>query len=340
MRSLRRESTETEADETGRPRDPGELADFATLFAGEARSTTELLKQIVSIAQSDRPLCIQAEYGSGRAVVARAVHDRSMRQRQPFMSVNAAAFPEQYLEEHLFAGANPLTGRADCTLFIDSVSDLGPIAQARLLRLIEAGVLNVDGMEIPLHVRVIAADDGRKLKGAVTSGRFRTELFYQLREHQLELPALRDRAADLPTIVARMLARLSTATRPVEISPDALAALEHYWYPGNFRELAHAIVHAATLASGATIELGHLPLDIQHSHHARATATIVDVDKIESLDAVAKRFEREYLLRVLRAVGGNRTRAAKMLDLSRKGLWQKLKAHGIDANEGRADESD
>ena len=138
-----------------------------------------------------------------------------------------------------------------------------------------------------------------------------------------------------------MLSRLSTDDRPVEISQDALSALESYWYPGNFRELGHALVHAATLAGNAPIDVGHLPLDIQHHHHARGTPAVIDVDNIESLDAVAKRFERDYLLRVLRAVGGNRTRAAKMLDLSRKGLWQKLKAHGIDANEGRADaESD
>ena len=121
------------------------------------------------------------------------------------------------------------------------------------------------------------------------------------------------------------------------LTGDAIRALEGYSFPGNLRELVHALAHAAVLARGGPIALEHLPADIQQ---ASAAAAAHDPASLESLDAVAKRFERDYLLRVLRAVGGNRTRAAKILELSRKGLWQKLKAHGIAADEGRTDGDD
>jgi DNA-binding NtrC family response regulator len=113
--------------------------------------------------------------------------------------------------------------------------------------------------------------------------------------------------------------------------------LEAYPFPGNVRELAHALTHAVVLAQGGQIELEHLPADIQEQSRSQASDERIDPASLETLEAVAKRFERDYLLRVLRAVGGNRTRAAKILDLSRKGLWQKLKAHEIAASEGRGE---
>ena len=305
------------ADARSQRKEPQELVDFETLFSGDSPATVELLRQLRLVSQSDSPLTIQGEYGTGRAVVARAVHDRSLRQNQPFVSINAAAFPAQYLEDHLFAGANPLTGRADCTLFIDSLSDLGPAAQAQLLRLVEAGVLNIEGTEIKLDTRVIVADDGAKLRASLANGRLRAELYYQLRVHQLEISPLRARCLDLEPIIVRMLARLATGVARPELSAVALKALEGHAFPGNFRELAHTLKHAMVLAQGGEIDLAHLPIEIQNEHRARTAASHLNTGEIEALDAVAKRFERAYLLRVLRAVGGNRTRAAKMLDLAR-----------------------
>jgi DNA-binding NtrC family response regulator len=135
-----------------------------------------------------------------------------------------------------------------------------------------------------------------------------------------------------------MLDRLSRDGRTPLLSSAASRALESYDFPGNIRELAQALTHAAVLAQGGQIEIRHLPLELQQLPPAPEGG--VDPASLETLDTVVKRVERDYLLRVLRAVGGNRTRAAKILNLSRKGLWQKLKAHGIAPEQGRGEADD
>lgn len=248
------------------------------------------------------------------------------------MAVNAASLPGDLLEEHLFGGAEPLARRTDGgTLFIDAVTELSPGVQAKLLRLLEERALRLRGVDVPIDVRVMVGDERRTLN---VGGRLRRELYFHLKVHELELPSLRERARDLHLIIGRMLDRLrNTGTAPL-LSSAATRSLEGYPFPGNIRELAYALTHAVVLSRGGRVELEHLPFEIQ----AHAPTEDLDPDAFESLDVVAKRFERDYLLRVIRAVGGNRTRAAKILSLSRKGLWQKLKAFGIAADEGRTDE--
>lgn len=311
--------------------DPRDLVSFETLFSGDSPAIVDLLRQVRLVAQSDQPVSIYGELGSGRVVIARAIHERCMRQGRTFMAVNAAAFPGEQLDHHLFGGAEPSILRADGgTLFIDFVTELGAAVQAKLLRLVEAKLITVAGADRPVDVRIMVGDDRSKLK---VGGPLRAQLYYHLKVHELDLPPLRERAEDLKAIVMRMLHRLNDG-RGMSLSSAATKALDGYAFPGNVRELAHALTHAAVLSQGRPIEIEHLPADIQ-LHAEVADAAELDVETLESLDAVAKRFERTYLLRVLRAVGGNRTRAAKILDLSRKGLWQKLKAHGIAADEGR-----
>ena len=314
--------------------DPRDLVDFETLFAGDSPAIVELLRQVRLLADSDAPVWLHGELGSGRSVVARAIHDRSQRHGRPFTAVNAASFPGDLLEEHLFTGDAPLVQRADSgTLFIDCVTELAPGVQAKLLRLLEERQLRLRGVDHAIDVRVLVGDERRTLN---VGGRLRRELYYRLKVHEVDLPPLRVRARDLTAIIKRMLVRVRHDGKRSALSAAALKALESYPFPGNVRELAHALTHAAVLAQDGPIEPGHLPLDIQQ----RSRSEEPDLAALESLDAVAKRFERDYLVRVLRAVAGNRTRAAKILNLSRKGLWQKLKAHGIAAEEGRGDSDD
>ena len=311
--------------------DPRDLVDFETLFSGDSPAIVELLRQVRLVADRDSPVWLHGELGSGRAVVARAIHDRSLRQTKPFRAVNAAAFPGDMLEEHLFGGKDPVVLTvADGTLFIDSVTELAPGVQAKLLRLLDERRVRFAGMEHQLDVRVMVGDERRTLN---VGGRLRRELYLRLRVHEIDLPPLRDRARDFGVIVKRMLDRLGADGGTSALSATAAKTLAAYSFPGNVRELAHALTHASVLARGGPIEVEHLPQDIQK-------VAVHDDEALETLDAVAKRFERDYLLRVLRAVGGNRTRAAKILDLSRKGLWQKLKAHGIAADEGRESDDD
>lgn len=314
--------------------DPRDLVNFETLFSGDSPAIVDLLRQVRLVAQSDSPVSIYGELGSGRIVIARAIHERCMRQGRVFMAVNAATFPGDQLDHHLFGGAEPSILRVDGgTLFIDFVTELSPIVQAKLLRLVESKLITVNGADRPIDVRVMVGDDRSKLK---VGGSLRAQLYYHLKVHELDLPPLRERARDLQAIMVRMLHRLNDG-HGSSLSTTAKKALDEYGFPGNVRELAHALTHASLLAQGRPIEIEHLPADIQlHAEPEEPQEPVdLDLEALESLDAVAKRFERTYLLRVLRAVGGNRTRAAKILDLSRKGLWQKLKAHGIAADEGR-----
>jgi two-component system response regulator AtoC len=206
--------------------------------------------------------------------------------------------------------------------------------QAKLLRLREDRRLRVRDGDLPVDARIMVGDERRTLN---VGGRLRRELYQQLKVHELDLPPLRERASDLGAIVRRMLERLRRDGEPSPLSSAAIRSLEAYPFPGNIRELAHALTHAVVLSQGGQIQVEHLPADIQELTRGAAPDPSSDPESLETLEAVAKRFERDYLLRVLRAVGGNRTRAAKILSLSRKGLWQKLKAHGIAASEGRAD---
>jgi DNA-binding NtrC family response regulator len=320
--------------------DSRDLVDFETLFSGDSPAIVELLRRVALLGQSDAPVWLHGELGSGRAVVARAIHDRSRRQGRMFMAVNAASFPGDLLEEHLFGGLEPQVRRVDGgTLFIDSVTELAPGVQAKLLRLLEDRRLRLRDRDLPIDARIMVGDERRTLN---VGGRLRRELTQQLKVHEIDLPSLRERARDLGSIVKRMLERLRTSD-PSPLSTGAIRALEAYPFPGNIRELAHALTHAVVLSQGGQIQIEHLPVDIQERTRASGSIDPGGPDGFESLEAVATRFERDYMLRVLRAVGGNRTRAAKILNLSRKGLWQKLKAHGIAPSEGRAeveDESD
>jgi DNA-binding NtrC family response regulator len=315
--------------------DPRELVDFETLFSGDSPAIVEVLRRVRLLAQSDGPVWLHGELGSGRAVVARAIHDRSSRRGGMFMAMNAASFPGDLLEEHLFGGVEPLAMRADGgTLFIDSVTELAPGVQAKVFRLLEDRKVRIRGVDVPINARIIVGDERRTLN---VGGRLRRELYYRLKVHEIDLPALRERARDLGAIVKRMLDRLRSDGHAVPLSSAATRSLEAYPFPGNVRELAHALTHAVVLSQGGQIELEHLPADIQEQARILAPDQASDPTALETLETVAKRFERDYLLRVLRAVGGNRTRAAKILNLSRKGLWQKLKAHGVASSEGRAD---
>jgi DNA-binding NtrC family response regulator len=316
--------------------DPRDLVDFETLFSGDSPAIMDLLRQVRLLAQSDAPVWLHGELGSGRAVVARAIHDRSLRQARGFMAASAVSFPGDLLEEHLFAGDAPLILRADGgTLFIDAVTELAPGVQAKLLRLVDEQRLRLRGVDRMLDVRVMVGDERRSLN---VGGRLRRELHHRLRVHQIDLPPLRARARDLGAIVARMLDRLgSDGQRPL-LSSAAIRVLEAYPFPGNIRELAHALTHAAVLARDGQIEIQHLPVELRPPEPEPEPPD--ELTQLETLDVVIKRVERDYLLRVLRAVGGNRTRAAKILNLSRKGLWQKLKAHGVAPDEGRGEPDD
>lgn len=295
-------------------REPVDLVAYETVFAGDSPQIRDLLRRVRLVARSNAPVSIFGDDGSGRAIIARAIHDRSVGRAAPFVAITTTAHDDADLARLLFEGDNAAVSRArGGTLFIEGLAATGPITQRELMRYLETQPTS------PRLIVGIHRDHAQRAHPAIVS-----DLYYRLKVLEIEIPALRERARDLEHIASRMLERLaSDGKRPVMSTPT-MRLIERYTFPGNLLELAHALTHAYVLARGGAIEPQHLPVSIR-----KAAEDMPPPDELEELDVVAKRFERDYLLRVLRSVGGNRGRAAEILGLSRKGLWGKLKAHGI-----------
>ncbi|MEM1022088.1 MAG: sigma-54 dependent transcriptional regulator [Myxococcota bacterium] len=315
--------------------------DPARLVVGDSPAMVRLNRLAETVADSEAPILIAGESGTGKELVARTVHKLSPRAAGPFVAVNCAAFPETLLEAELFGhergaftGAHaPRTGRFEAarggTLFLDEVAEIPITAQAKLLRVLQDGTFEPLGTNTTMtaDVRVISATH-RDLRSRIGEGLFREDLFYRLNVLDLEIPPLRERRSDLPLLIEHFLRKHVRPGVPIPaLSPEAFAAISEYAFPGNVRELEHAIHRAVVLSRSQTIELAHLPESIS------GVANGVDPDAgdggITPLHDATRVFEKEYLLRALRMAEGKKMRAAEMLGISRKNLWEKLKSHGI-----------
>jgi len=307
-----------------RSRAPLDLVNFDTVFAGTSAAARTLMRRVRLVARSDEPVWIFGNDGSGRAVVARAIHDRSPRRRDPFVALNAAAFSDDELCRRMFSGPDAAVARAaKGTLFLDQLTSVGPQTQRQLLQFL------VEKTHDDPSARVLVGVSSSQGQPTLAS-----DLYYRLKVLEVEVPALKERTQDLEAIVGTMLGRLAPSLeQPPAVSAEAMRVLENYDFPGNLQELAHALTHAVVLAHGRAIEPHHLPsamkAQLPRDPQAQPSTTAEATTELQPLDNVSKQFEREYLIRVLRSVDGSRVRAAEILGLSRKGLWGKLKAHGI-----------
>jgi two-component system response regulator HydG/two-component system response regulator AtoC len=311
---------------------------------GRSPPMVRLLERLETVAPSSAPVLVTGESGTGKELVARSLHSLSPRREKAFVAVNCAAFPESLLEAELFGhergaftgAVKKRDGRFKAadggTLMLDEISEIPLPAQAKLLRVLQEGVFEPLGTNASssVDVRIVSASN-KNLKARVAEGLFREDLYYRLNVLDLVLPPLRERRGDLPLLVEFFLKRGAGEGTPPTISPRAWAALSEYPFPGNVRELEHAIEHAVVLAQGKEIALEHLPRDIVG---ASAPAAEKGGEALRPLAVAAKEFEREYLLRALTACEGRKARAAEMLGISRKNLWEKLKAHGLGEAEG------
>jgi DNA-binding NtrC family response regulator len=302
---------------------------------------SRLLEMLDTIAQSDAPVLIAGETGTGKELVARRIHELSERRTGPFVAVNCAAFPETLLEAELFGHeAGAFTGAvkkrdgrfvaaSGGTLLLDEVGEIPPMAQAKLLRVLQEGAVEPLGTNESkkVDVRVLAATH-RDLKERIKEGLFREDLYYRLNVLDVSIPALRDREGDLPILVQYFLERFSRGKSPPSISPPAWAALSKHPFYGNVRELEHAIQRAVVLSRGQEIRIEHLPDEI--AGQSKGAPAKAETGGIRQLTVVLKEFEREYILRALEAADGKKARAADMLGISRKNLWEKCKALGIE----------
>jgi two-component system response regulator AtoC len=334
QRALKRELEQARAELSQRK--------SGSAIIGRSPPMLRLLDRIDTIAQSDAPVLITGESGTGKELVARTLHERSTRRAKAFVAVNCAAFPETLLEAELFGhergaftgAVKRRDGRFKAadggTLLLDEIAEVPLAAQAKLLRVLQEGTVEPLGTNesTRVDVRIISATH-RNLRERIKEGRFREDLYYRLNVLDIEIPPLRERRGDLPLLLQYFMSRFTPPGKAApSISPRAWAVLSQYGFPGNVREFAHAIEHAVVLASGGEIDLEHLPGGIAGTMESSGGGT---ASNLRSLGSALKEFEKEYLLRALTQAGGKKMKAAEILGISRKNLWEKLRLHGIAA---------
>ena len=297
-------------------------------LVGNSPAMRSVQKSIGMLADSDTTVLITGETGSGKEVVARAIHQHGRRAARPFIAVNCAAIPADLLESQLFGHTRgAFTGavadrigsfrEADGgTLFLDEIGDMDPALQAKLLRVIQDRVVNpVGGKPVPIDVRILAATH-QDLDAMVRAGRFREDLYWRLGVVPLHLPPLRDRLSDIIPLAEHVLAG---ATPPRHLSAPAAARLLAHPWPGNVRELRNAMDRAAALARRTTIEAEDLAF-------LTATPTPPTTDWLEGdLPTALARLERAMIQRAMTEAAGNRAEAARRLGIHRQLLYEKLR---------------
>ena len=300
---------------------------------GKSKRFLEVLKLAEHVAPTDSTVLIQGESGTGKEVIARYIHNLSSRSDGPFMSINCGALPENLLESELFGHVKgSFTGAVrdkqglfaaarGGSFFLDEVGEMPPSLQVKLLRVLqEREAIPVGATEaIPVDVRIIAATN-RELEEEIRRGNFRSDLFYRLNVIAVNLPPLRDRRDDLVLLIEALLHNLSTetGTEPKALAAEALDAVMVYEWPGNVRELQNALEHAQVLTRGPLIEAACLPERITKRRKEPLVA------ERSYLNPTLEVIERAYIMWVLQAEGGNKTRAAEVLGIDPSTLYRKL----------------
>jgi two-component system response regulator HydG len=305
---------------------------------GKSRSFLEILQLCETVAPTDSTVLISGESGTGKEVIARYVHALSDRSGGPFVSINCGALPENLLESELFGHIKGsftgavrdkqgllIAARAG-TFFLDEVGEMTPAIQVKLLRVLqEREVIPVGATEpVPVDVRIIAATN-RDLEEEIRRGTFRSDLYYRLNVITLHLPPLRDRLDDLPILIDYFLQSFAAGRgrEPLQLAPEAIAALQAYDWPGNVRELENALERAAVLTARGEIGVDALPSRVTSP---RASPIVSDrLPPNPPLEII----ERAYIHWVLQAEAGNKTRTAEILGIDPSTLYRKLLRYGM-----------
>jgi two-component system nitrogen regulation response regulator NtrX len=310
---------------------------------GRSRVIDEIRDTIERVAPTDARILIVGENGSGKELVARAVHERSRRAQHAFVEVNCAAIPEELIESELFGHVKgSFTGaianrtgkfeQADHgTLFLDEIGDMSLAAQAKVLRVLQEGKLEkVGGNETRLvDVRVIAATN-KDLLAEARANRFREDLYYRLNVVPIRVPSLRDRRDDIPLLVEYFLERVAETLgqRPKTLSPAALDRITRHDWPGNVRELRNLIERMMILSRTDRIEAADVPLDATEPQAGgRAPGDLYQHRTFQEFKDDA---ERLFLERKLAENGGNISRTARELDMQRSNLYKKMEKYNLD----------
>ncbi len=319
-------------------------------MVGTSSQMQQVFNTIQQVAPSKAAILVVGESGTGKELVARAVHQLSSRRAAPFVAINCAAMPETLMESELFghekgAFTGALERRAGCfelaqhgTLLLDELAEMPSGTQAKLLRVLEDSRFRRLGgkNEISVDVRVIAATN-RVVDDALKKGDLREDLYYRLNVFQINLPPLRQRLSDLPVLVETLVAHLNRkhACNVTYVNPDVMDAFRKYSWPGNVRELRNVLERAVIMTGEGAIQMAHLPYDFGVSVGSRPPAQIFEPENVRlPVGTSVGEAERALIQLTLQHTKNNKTRAAEILGISLKTLFNKLKEYGAsDANE-------
>jgi DNA-binding NtrC family response regulator len=300
---------------------------------GRSGPMREVFKLIGSVAGTRTNVLVQGDSGTGKELVAKAIHYNSPWREEPFIVINCSAIQDTLLESELFGHVKGAFTDAVCetkgkfeiagkgTLFLDEVGDVSTNLQSKLLRVIESrDFMKVGGEKVlKTEARIIAATN-QNLRALIDSGRFREDLYYRLKVVEIRLPSLRERKEDIPELIAYLLEKINRELRKNvrKIPPEVIAALSEHSWRGNVRELENALIRAVILAKGDVVLIENLPLETEEKKSfARDLVSLEQVEK-------------EYIQYVLTAVKGSKTRASQILQISRPTLDKKIKDYGLE----------
>ena len=308
---------------------------------GHAKPIREAIALAEKAAPTDTTILLSGETGTGKEVFARAIHQASLRRLRNFVALNCAAFSRDLLESEMFGHkAGSFTGATrdkkglfeeanHGTIFLDEIAEMSPDLQAKLLRVLETGEFYKVGETHPtkVNVRVIAATH-RHLVEEIAAGHFREDLYYRISVFQINLPPLRERIADIEVLVHYFIQKMASKVKPADIrlEPHFLDVLKLHPWKGNIRELKNVIERSLILMENNTLRIDHLPLEIQ-----QLTSTFEAGSKHKQLSGFSMAAaEKVHIQKVLNYTQGNKTEAARLLDIGLTTLYRKLHEYGID----------
>jgi len=315
-------------------KDLSDLYSYPSII-GESDEIEKIFELAEKVSQTDSTVLIYGESGTGKELIASTIHYQSERRNKPLIKVNCAAFPENLVESELFGyEKGAFTGaaqrkpgrfeRADKgTIFLDEIGDLPSTVQIKLLRVLQDGSFERLGGTDALNVdvRVIAATN-KKLEESVKKGEFREDLYYRLNVIPLHMPALRERRDDIPLLIDHFLDTYNCRFgKRIKLKSEAITDLMDYDFPGNVRELENIIERCVALSTDTSTFQENLPPHILKKQRDKPAET--------TLSDVAANAEKEHILKVLKSTKGNKTKAAEILGISRKTLWEKVKSYNI-----------
>jgi two-component system response regulator AtoC len=311
-------------------------------FVGQGEAMRGVYELIRQVAPSRANVLLVGETGTGKELAARAIHRLSGRSGL-FVPINCAAIPAEILESELFGyvrgaftGAHKdKVGKFELadggTLFLDEITEMSPALQAKLLRVLQESAIDRLGSNRPIKVdlRIVAATN-RDPREAVKEGRLREDVYFRLNVFGLHLPPLRERREDIPLLARHFLAKYGAqlGCGAGTLSEAAQRELQSYAWPGNVRELENMMERAAVLSRGAPVEVGHLPLEITHGTPPAATPAMAAEEDLDLEKQVAE-LEQRLLRKALAEAGDNKAKAARLLKISERTLWYKLKKYGF-----------